>query len=57
MQFTAHERYTRSRRPTRLVYQETQPDQSAALKREAAIKVLTRTGKKKLIRQSRRKAS
>src|ERR1019366_7954838 len=29
-------RYTRSRRPAKLIYQETHPDQSSALKREAA---------------------
>jgi predicted GIY-YIG superfamily endonuclease len=50
-------RYTRSRRPTRLVYQEDQPNQSAALRREAAIKALSRCQKEMLICQSRRKAS
>lgn len=35
-------KYTRSRLPVRLVYQETQPDKSAALKRELEIKGLTR---------------
>jgi predicted GIY-YIG superfamily endonuclease len=50
-------RYTRSRRPTRLVYQEGQPDRSAALKREAAIKAMTRKQKQMLIRQGRRNAS
>jgi predicted GIY-YIG superfamily endonuclease len=49
--------YTRSRRPTRLVYQKVHPDRSAALKREAAIKAITRKQKEKLIRQGRRKAS
>jgi predicted GIY-YIG superfamily endonuclease len=49
-------RYTRSRRPTRLVYQEEQPNQSAALRREAAIKAMTREQKEMLIRQGRRKA-
>jgi predicted GIY-YIG superfamily endonuclease len=34
-------RYTRSRRPVRLVYQERQPDQSAALRREAGIKAMS----------------
>jgi predicted GIY-YIG superfamily endonuclease len=38
-------RYTRSRRPVKLVYQEHRPDQSAALKREAAIKSMTRQEK------------
>ena len=43
-------RYTRSRRPTKLVWQEAQPTQSSALKREAAIKALTRRLKLALIR-------
>jgi predicted GIY-YIG superfamily endonuclease len=43
-------RYTRSRRPTRLVYQEAQPSRSAALKREAAIKALSRRDKMAMIR-------
>jgi predicted GIY-YIG superfamily endonuclease len=47
-------RYTRSRRPTRLVYQEAQPDQAAALRREAAIKALSRREKALLIRGGRR---
>jgi predicted GIY-YIG superfamily endonuclease len=50
-------RFTRSRRPTRLVYQEEQPSRSAALKREAAIKAMTRKQKQMLIRQGRRRAS
>jgi len=50
-------RYTRARRPTRLVFQEAHPDQGAALRREAAIKSLSRRQKEMLIRQSRRKAS
>lgn len=50
-------RYTRSRRPTQLVYQEEQPGRSAALKREAAIKALSRKQKEMLVRQGRRKAS
>ena len=50
----AHERgsaakYTRSRRPVTLVYQEPQPDRSRALKREAALRRLGRTGKLALI--------
>ena len=49
-------RYTRSRRPVKLVYQEPQRNQSSALKREAAIKKLTRREKLALVRQfSRRK--
>jgi predicted GIY-YIG superfamily endonuclease len=50
-------RYTRSRRPVRVVYQETHPDQGSALGREAAIKALSRLQKMVLIRESRRKAS
>lgn len=37
--------YTRSRRPLALAYQETQPDRSSALKREAAIRRLSRAEK------------
>jgi predicted GIY-YIG superfamily endonuclease len=43
-------RYTRSRRPTKLIWQEAQPSQSSALKREAAIKAMTRQEKMALIR-------
>ena len=46
-------RYTRSRRPVRLIYQEDRPNQSSALKREATIKAMTRQGKLALIRLSR----
>jgi predicted GIY-YIG superfamily endonuclease len=51
-------RYTRSRLPTKLVYQEVQRSRSAALKREAAIKAMTRQEKmamihKRLHRQDR----
>jgi predicted GIY-YIG superfamily endonuclease len=49
-------RYTRSRRPTRLVYQEPQANQAAALRREAAIKALSRREKATLIRASHRRA-
>jgi putative endonuclease len=42
-------RYTRARRPVRLVYHETQPTQSAALKREVLIKRWPRTRKQALI--------
>ena len=42
-------RYTRSRLPVTLVYTEPQPSQSAALKREAVIKKLTRPQKDRLI--------
>jgi predicted GIY-YIG superfamily endonuclease len=49
-------RYTRSRRPVRLIYQEDRPNQSSALKREAAIKAMTRRGKLTMI-QKRKKAA
>ncbi|QHI73940.1 GIY-YIG nuclease family protein [Aminipila terrae] len=42
-------KYTRSRRPVKLVYVEEYEDKSQALKREWAIKKLTRTEKKRLI--------
>ena len=44
-------RYTRSRRPTRLVYRESQASRGLALKREAAIKALSRRGKESLLRR------
>ena len=42
-------KYTRSRLPASLIYQEEVPDKPAALRREAAIKRLTRSQKLKLI--------
>ena len=42
-------KYTKSRRPVALVYLEYLPDRSAALRREAAIKRLSRAGKQSLI--------
>ena len=42
-------RYTRSRRPVKLVYHETHPDRRRAMQREAAIKKLPRAGKLALI--------
>jgi len=42
-------RYTRSRRPVKLVYEEARPSQTSALKREAAIKAMTRRGKLAMI--------
>lgn len=42
-------RYTRSRLPVVVVYQEPQASQSLALKREAAIKTLSRLAKESLI--------
>ncbi len=44
-------KYTRSRRPVALVYQEELPDRSAALRREAAVKRLTRAQKLALIQK------
>ena len=45
-------RYTRSRLPVALVYQESAPSQSLALKREATIKAMSRLDKESLIRQT-----
>lgn len=42
-------RYTRTRLPVKLVYLESQPDRSAAMKREKAIKAFPRDKKQKLI--------
>ena len=42
-------RYTRGRLPVSLEYQEEQPNQSMALKRELAIKTLSRREKESLI--------
>ena len=42
-------KYTRGRGPLELVYQEAVPDKSAALKREIAVKRLTRQEKERLI--------
>jgi putative endonuclease len=46
-------RYTRSRLPVEVVYLEGARDRGAALRREAAIKQLTRAGKLRLIRVPR----
>lgn len=48
-------KYTRSRRPVKLVYAEEHPDASSALKREYAIKQLTREQKTALILEGRKK--
>lgn len=48
-------KYTRSRRPVTLVYQESQPDRSRAQKREAALRALGRAGKLELIDAGRRR--
>lgn len=50
-------RYTRSRRPVELVYQEARPSQSSALKREVAIKAMTRRGKLAMIQQRKKPAN
>ena len=42
-------RYTRSRLPVKMVYLEPQPDRATAMKRERAIKRLSRERKEKLI--------
>lgn len=46
-------RYTRSRLPVRVEYQETQPTRSLALKRELAIKALSRREKDSMIASRR----
>ena len=42
-------KYTRGRGPLRLCYVELQPDKGSALRRELAIKRMTRTQKRRLI--------
>lgn len=49
-------RYTRARRPVKLVYQEPAAHRSAAGKREYAIKQLTRTAKRALIAAKTKRA-
>jgi len=44
-------RYTRARRPVQMVWAEAHSDRSAALKREYAIKQLTRMAKRKLVEE------
>ena len=46
-------KYVRSRLPARLVYRETQPDHAAALRREYAIKHMSRQEKLQLIASAR----
>ncbi len=46
-------RYTKTRRPVRLVYLEEQPDKITALKRELAIKKLKRAQKVKMVKDSK----
>lgn len=43
-------KYTKTRRPVKLVYVEELADKSSALKREFAIKQLTRRQKEKLVK-------
>jgi predicted GIY-YIG superfamily endonuclease len=45
-------RYTRTRLPVAIVYQERCPDRSSALKREYAVKALAREEKLALIRRA-----
>ncbi len=45
-------RYTRTRRPVKLVYVEPQPDRTTAMRRERAIKRLTRSQKMALINRT-----
>jgi predicted GIY-YIG superfamily endonuclease len=47
-------RYTRSRRPVALVYRESCASRSDALKREYAVKALTRDAKERLIKGASR---
>ena len=42
-------KYTRTRRPVKLIYIEELPDKSSALKRERAIKKFSRKKKEKLV--------
>ena len=42
-------RYTRARRPVRLIYSEKAPDRGAAQSREYSIKQLSRTQKSRLV--------
>lgn len=50
-------KYTRQRRPVKLVYSEAAEDRSAALRRELEIKRLPREAKRALCASSRRKRS
>lgn len=45
-------RYTKMRLPVKLVYVESQPDKVSALKRERAIKAMTRVKKIRLIQKA-----
>ena len=50
-------RYTRMKRPVKLVYIEEQPDKIAALKRERAIKQMMRQQKARMVEQFTGKAA
>jgi len=45
-------RYTRARRPVRIIYVEEQPDRTTAMQRERAIKKLSRDQKMKLAKNN-----
>jgi len=47
-------KYTRTRRPVKLIYVEELPDKSSALKREIAIKKFSRKKKEELLVMSKR---
>lgn len=47
-------RYTRSRGVSRIVYTESCPDRSSALRRECAVKALSRAEKLRIITRARR---
>lgn len=48
-QSKAGAKYTKIRRPVKLIYKEAYPDRSSAQKREMAIKKLSRLQKQKLV--------
>ena len=54
-ELSAGAKYTRSRRPVKLVYQESLESKGEALSREYAIKQLNRTQKLALIKSAKRK--
>ncbi len=45
-------KYTKSRRPVKLIYREEQPSKSLAMKREYEIKSMTRKQKELLVKES-----
>ena len=50
-------RYTRSRKPVVMVYNENCDDRSSALKRESAVKKLTRTEKELMVKKTKRRTT